>query len=138
VVGDRYAVPLVKIEIDPKNVRILGDPARRDRPGLPFRYRLYIAGALAAAEFALVVSGIVSWFHWYVAVIVGFVLIAGWWELRRRIRSARIRQATQIVALSQVLLAVVLVVVPVSVLAAGVVAVVAILMAAMLMLGRRA
>jgi hypothetical protein len=128
----------VKIEIDPKNVRILGDPAARARTGLPFRYRLYIAAAIAAAEFALVVSKVVSWLHWYVAVIVGFVLIAGWWESRRRFRSPRLRQVTQVIALSQILLALVLVVVPVSILAAGAVLIVAILMAAMLMLGRRA
>ena len=128
----------MKIEIDPKNVRILDGSAPLERPGLPFRYRLYIATAIAAAEFAVVVSKVLPWFHWYVAAIIGFLLIAGWWESRRRLRSPRLRRAAQVVCMSQVLLALVLVVVPVSLVAAAVVGIAAILMAAMLMLGRRA
>ncbi len=128
----------MKIEIDPKNVRILDGRGGTERRGLPFRYRLYIAGTIAIAEFVVVVSKVFSWFHWWVAAAIGFVLIAGWWETRGRIRSSGLRQLTQIVCLSQILLALVLVVVPVSVIAAAVVFIAAILIAGMILLGRRA
>lgn len=124
----------MKIEIDPRDVRIVGGPASAGPTGVPFRYRVYMAVAIAAIEVVLVVTKILPW---WIAIVAGVALVITWWELRRRVRGWRQRQALHVVVMSQLLLASFLVIIPASLVAAAVVFIVVILMAMMMMLGRR-